>query len=200
MQLTMHLWSSILQGCDASVLLDPTIANQCSKFRLPPKFENFENNNLNIFKSIFKNSLKINFGRNFAKFVDFDHVRNFFSNKFQNPGHRWVCRNLANSSTCAAHLEFWMFRVQTATMTTLLIAAAGGWASLVWIVCGLVFFFSIGVLWPCAETKRIGLLCLVAREWSHRNTVPWSLTRQPPHTFAMTFEYDIERGSQFTHT
>ena len=30
----------------------------------PPKFENFRNNNLNIFKSIFKNSLKMNFGRN----------------------------------------------------------------------------------------------------------------------------------------
>ena len=52
----------------------------------PPKFENFGNNNLNIFKSIFKNSLKMNFVRNFTKFGDFGHVRNFLTNEIQNPG------------------------------------------------------------------------------------------------------------------
>jgi len=52
----------------------------------PPKFKIFRNNNLNIFKSIFKNSLKINFDRNFAKFGDFGHVRNFLTNEIQNPG------------------------------------------------------------------------------------------------------------------
>ena len=29
----------------------------------------------------------MNFGRNFAKFADFGHVRNFFSNEFQNPAY-----------------------------------------------------------------------------------------------------------------
>jgi len=52
----------------------------------PPKFENFGNNNLNIFKSIFKNNLKMNFGRNFAKFGDFGHVRIFLTNEIQNRG------------------------------------------------------------------------------------------------------------------
>ena len=55
-------------------------------FRPSPKFENFRNNNLNIFKSIFKNSLKMNFVRNFVKFGDFGHVRIFLTNEIQNPG------------------------------------------------------------------------------------------------------------------
>ena len=49
--------------------------------RPPPKFENFGNNNLNIFKSIFKNSLKMNFGRNFAKFWWFRPCSNFFDKR-----------------------------------------------------------------------------------------------------------------------
>jgi len=51
------------------------------------KFADFGpgNNNLNIFKNIFKNSLKIIFGRNFTKFADFGYVRNFLSNEIENP-------------------------------------------------------------------------------------------------------------------
>ena len=60
----------------------------------PPKFENFINNNLNIFKSIFKNSLKMNFGRNFAKFRDFGHVRIFLTNEIQNPGYGFACEEV----------------------------------------------------------------------------------------------------------
>ena len=60
----------------------------------PPKFENFENNNLNIFKSIFKNSLKMNFGRNFAKFGDFGHNRNFLTNEIQNPATNNIGRSV----------------------------------------------------------------------------------------------------------
>ena len=68
---------------------------QSSKFRRNfAKFAdfgpNFGNNNLNIFKSIFKNSLKINFGRNFAKFADFGHVQKNLSNEIENPGRNHI--------------------------------------------------------------------------------------------------------------
>ena len=68
---TLIPYAYVLAGtvsCSASTY------SQCSKFQRnfakfadfgPLRiFENFENNNLNIFKSIFKNNLKINFGRN----------------------------------------------------------------------------------------------------------------------------------------
>ena len=74
-------WGPAGPGCMAAPVFKIS-----AKFRPPPKFVNFGNNNLKIFKSIFKNSLKMNFGRNFAKFGDFGHVRNFSTNEIQNPG------------------------------------------------------------------------------------------------------------------
>ena len=78
----------------------------------PWKFENFKNNNLNIFKSIFKNNLKwisAEISRNFTKFADFGHVRNFLSNEIENPGadlSRWKPR-LGCGHTMAASLDMY---------------------------------------------------------------------------------------------
>ena len=47
----------------------------------------------------------MNFGRNFTKFADFGHVRNFFSNEFQNPGSNCGSGGAPAPPTAAGSME-----------------------------------------------------------------------------------------------
>ena len=101
-------WCHVMAACSMNVWSMFKISAKFREirwFRPPPKFKNFGNNNLNIFKSIFKNSLKMNFGRNFVKFREIRWFRpcpNFFSNEFQNPGYNqsYLVNNDGSRAVC----------------------------------------------------------------------------------------------------
>ena len=91
------VWTNFEQLVRQNIKKQLMSRSQCSKFREIRWFRpNFGNNNLNIFKSIFKNSLKMNFGRNFAKFREIRWFRpcpKFFDKQNSKPW--WPTDNLS---------------------------------------------------------------------------------------------------------